>query len=85
MEFTKLIGTGYGAEPNEFIWLQENVVNMWSGKPIGAFTYFAEGHTHFINVCIRVSKVSWKTVLVTEKNVNENIKNLVEEKYNIKL
>jgi len=85
MEFDKLIGTGYTGEEKDFIWLQENVVNMWRGKPNGAFTYFIKGHQFYINVCIRTSKNTCQNVLVTEESVSENIKNLIEQKHNIKL
>lgn len=86
MEFKKIIGTGYIGQDSDLIWLQENVVNVWRGSPSNnCFLYRTKGFTYYLQVCVRTSKNSFKTILVTNENINMNIKNLIEEKHNIKL
>lgn len=79
MEFKEIVGVGYACD--NLVYLSESVVNMWRGKPDGAYTYFARGYHHYLEIYVKVDETSHKTVLITDTNVTDNIKNLISEKY----
>ena len=79
MEFTKIVGTGYSCE--DLIFLHEEVVSMWDSKPQDAITAYRNGIMLIFKIWVKVDSTSWKTILITEENINDNIRNLISEKY----